>query len=292
MSFLEQEYFLNVSQIPTTDNDLNVEGYVYTDEVNNDSAIDAFYKSTKPIIIEVNNNKVKYDESSWLGCFTVLAIISATENYIREIFKDIILICPIAQSKIKDEHKVRLSSVLWNTNSDMIRALFEDVSFSNSNTIREKLNKILGVTSLSGRTYANLFKSFDLVCNLRHGIIHADRVIAGKNAVDISLSKKESRAFLKICSSDVNSILSICTNLVLTINGVLFCEMLERWKEGWRRNDTINTWTPISDDEEKSMLSKVYDIFLSKEDYNNNLINTEHKLTVEQLYGKIKEQLS
>lgn len=292
MSFFEQDYFLMVSQIPTTDNDLNVESYVYTDVANNDSAIDAFYKSTKPIIIEVNSNREKYDESPWLGCFTVLAIISATENYIREIFKEVILICPIAQNNINDDQKVRLRSVLWNTSDDMIRALFEDISFSNSKTIKDKLNKILGVTSLSGRTHADLFKSFDLVCNLRHGIIHADRVIGGKNAVEISLSKKESRAFLKISSSDVNSILSICTNLVLTINGVLFCEVLERWKHGWRRNDTIKTWVPASDDEEKEMLGKVYSIFLSKEDYAHNLINQENKLTLDELYMKIKEQSS
>ena len=115
MSISLESYGNIVSQSPMTDPQIDVEQYVYLEDIcSNDSALDMFYKSTKDIIIEVNQNFEKYNSSSWLGSFALLAIISATENYMREIFKDIITICPISQLKI-EEKTVRLSSSLWNT---------------------------------------------------------------------------------------------------------------------------------------------------------------------------------
>lgn len=290
MANLSEYYRCIITQTATTDPQINVEEYIYVDDCSNDSAIDKFYKSTREIIIEVNNNIQKYDSSPWLGCYSLLAIISATENYIREILKDIILICPIAQNKIKNDKMVRLSSALWNTKDDLVRILFEDHSFSNSTTIKLKIKELLEFKDLDNKTYSTLFKSFDLICNLRHSIIHADRIIAGKNAVDICLNRKDSRAFLKIKSGELNSILSICTNLVLTINGLLFCEMLERWKERWRNNTSIEVWIPSSIEEEKQILDKIYKMFLSQIDYDSGSISSENKLTIEELYQKLKEE--
>lgn len=283
------DYSLFISQTPTTDPQINIEEYVYTEDVDNSSAIDKFYKSTKKIIIEVNQNVEKYNSSEWLGCYSLLAIISATENYIREIIKDIILICPISQFKIKNEKTVRLSSTLWNTKEDLIRVLYEDISFANSATIKAKFKDFLDTKVLENATYNSLFKSFDLVCNLRHSIIHADRIIAGKNAVDIYLKKRQSRTFLKINAFQLNSILSICTNLVLTINGLLFCEVIERWKEKWRNNQLIDSWIPNSSEEEVLILDKIYNLFLSKIDFESELMNSENKLNIEKLYQMLKK---
>ncbi|MDH1725478.1 hypothetical protein N5E37_04640 [Acinetobacter johnsonii] len=290
MSSLSQDYRLIITQTATTDPQVNIEDYIYLFDNISESAIDKFYKSTRDIIIEVNNNIEKYDTSSWLGCYSLLAIISATENYVREILKDIILVCPISQSKIKNEKTVRLSSAIWNTKEDLVRILYEDISFSSSSTIKAKFKDLLEIKVFDGSTYNSLFKSFDLVCNLRHSIIHADRIIAGKNAVDVSLNKKDSRAFLKIKSAELNSILSICTNLVLTINGLLFCEMLERWKEKWRNNNTIEVWIPRSVHEEKQMLDTIYKMFFSKIDFDSGLIGSEYNLSTEQLYEKLKAE--
>lgn len=288
MTDQSNDFAVFVSQSPTTDAPLYVEGFVYIAEPDNRSAIDKFYESTKKIIIEVNQNVDKYNSSEWLGCYSLLAIISATENYIREIIKDIILICPIARLKIKDDKTVRISSTLWNTKEDLVRVLYEDISFASSTTIKSKFKDILDTKALEQAKYNSLFKSFDLVCNLRHSITHADRIIAGKNAVDIFLGEKENRTFLKINANHLNSMLSICTNLVLTINGILFNEMVARWKEKWRNNNLIQVWTPQSQDEEILILDKIYKLFLSQIDSSQNLIEEDKQLTTEQLFQKIK----
>lgn len=288
MTISFESYGNIISQSPITDPQIDIEQYIYLEDNNsNESALDKFYTSTKGIIIEVNQNTEKYNSSSWLGSFALLAIISATENYTREIFKDIIMICPISQSKIEDK-TVRLSSSLWNTKDDLIRVLYEDISFANSKVIKSKIKEWLEIKDLDDACYNSLFKSFDLICNLRHSITHADRIIAGKNAVGISLQRRDSRAFLKINANQINDILSICTNVVLTINRILFINMLQRWKDGWRTNRTIKNWIPTSPDEEIAVLENIYNRFFSNIDFLAGSIQASDRLDVQDLYAQLK----
>lgn len=258
----------------------NLSNFIQDKVPSNISPIDDFYNEVRTILALSSPTMSPIE---WQGSIYAVAIISSTENYFRSILGKMIGICPHSKKKAA-ENNINLGSVLWHPNHSIERGAFEHVSFSESKKIIEVTRKYIDV-ELNKSDLIPILEEFNKVCELRHGIVHSARMLAGKNALILDLPSSDKNQFITIGYGQLQNIASICTTLVVSYNQKLFETMAHRWATSWRNP----TWTSEIENES---FKKIWDVFHSKVDKTNNaipeigtwikcrnLIKTEYHLT-------------
>ncbi|WP_395278923.1 hypothetical protein [Enterobacter bugandensis] len=240
--------------------------------------IDVFYTETKDIISKFAPQD--FLTCDWLGSYLSLGIFSSTENYFREIFSEIISICPCAQ-KTSASSPINLGSVIWHPVGDIARGAFEHLSFADSDMIFKSARNYIGI-ELKIPQFVKIFEEFDKICELRHGIVHSSRIIAGKNAIKLGLNSSKDKSYITIGYSELQDIMAACNNLVTTINTFLFEKISHRWAIDWR---TFPSWS-ITD--EHINFKKIWTIFYSSIDSGHGTIPS--KLTLMKCKNMIKSE--
>jgi len=241
--------------------------------------IDDFYNDVRSILVLSTPSMAGSD---WQGSMQAVAIISITENYFRSVLGKMITICPLSKKKAAD-NPINFGSVLWHPSGSMERGAFEHISFSESKKIIEVTKKYIDVDINAGDLRPILIE-FNKVCELRHGIVHSARILAGKNALILDLPSSIKDQFITIGYGQLQNIASICTTLVVSYNQKLFEVMAQRWATSWRSS----SW---STEIENVNFKKIWAVFYSKVDEANgaipqtgtwikcrNLIKTEYNL--------------
>jgi hypothetical protein len=229
-----------------------------TNSVN--APIDDFYNEVRIILSLSSPTMISTD---WHGSMNAIAIISSTENYFRSILGRMIILCPQSKKKAA-ENNINFGSVLWHPNESIERGAFEHVSFSDSKKIIEMTRKYIGL-ELNKSDLVPILNEFNKVCELRHGIVHSARILAGKNALMLNLPSSSKEQFITIGFGQLQNIASICTTLVVSYNQNLFEIMANRWATSWRDS----TWTTEIENEH---FKKIWNVFHSKVDRTNNAI--------------------
>jgi hypothetical protein len=238
----------------------NLVDFVQDKPSSNKSPIDIFYGEVRTILALSSPSMIKTD---WQGSLYAIAIISNTENYFRSILGKMIDICPQSKKKAAN-NSINFGSVLWHPNESIERGAFEHVSFSESKKIIEITRKYIGL-ELNNSDLTPILNEFNKVCELRHGIVHSSRILAGKNALILDLPSSIKEQFITIGFGQLQNIASICTTLVVSYNQKLFEEMAHRWATSWRKP----TWTTEIETEN---FKNMWNIFHSKIDKQNNNI--------------------
>ncbi|WP_028888214.1 hypothetical protein [Tenacibaculum ovolyticum] len=238
----------------------NLTDFVQDKMNSGNSPIDDFYNEVRTILALSAPSMVSTD---WHGSMNAIAIISTTENYFRSILGKMIIICPQSKKKAA-ENNINFGSVLWHPNESIERGAFEHVSFSDSKKIIEMTRKYIG-TELNKSDLVPILNEFNKICELRHGIVHSARILAGKNALMLDLPSSNKEQFITIGYGQLQKIASICTTLVVSYNQKLFEVMANRWATSWRNP----TWTTEIENE---YFKKTWRIFHSKIDKANNTI--------------------
>lgn len=222
--------------------------------------IDDFYNEVRTLLSLSTPSMTSTD---WQGSMYAVAIISSTENYFRSALGKMINICPQSK-KNAAENNINFGSVLWHPNESIERGAFEHISFSESKKIIEITRKYIGV-ELNKSDLLPILNEFNKVCELRHGIVHSARILAGKNALILDLPSSDKDQFITIGYGQLQNIASICTTLVVSYNQHLFEAMVHRWATSWRNP----SWTSEIENES---FKKIWSIFHSKVDKANNTI--------------------
>ena len=111
-------------------------------------------------------------------------------------------------------------------------------------------------------------ENFDNICELRHGIVHSGRIIAGKNAIKLGIDSSRDKSCIVIKYSELQDILSICSSLVGSVNTYLFERLCLRWAIEWRR---LPSWRP---QDEHSKFKKIWELMHSTVDESQEMIPT------------------
>lgn len=239
---------------------------IYDDNIYK-SPIDRFYSSIKEILSLAKEPKY-LDENKVIGQLLFIGVISATENYIREILSETISICPICKSKAAMQ-LISLGSVLWHAGSNVERGSFENLSFADSDTVKKTCKKFLGYDiEKTGLAYSAL-EEFDRICELRHGVVHSNSIVAGKNAIKLSIKSENKIIKVKISYKQLQECAAICMSLVSSLNTELFVLMVKRWAVDWNK---LPLWD-IKDENKKFNL--IWNTFYSKIDFENGLISQD-----------------
>lgn len=203
------------------------------------SPIDIFYDQLKSITVGVT--PANLIDNNWLGPLYVIAIVSSTENYLRHIFSKILKICTVSQ-KNASNNTVNLGSVIWHPKNEIERGAFENISLASSENVISIAKKYIGVDLKDNKLgLTSILYEFDKICELRHGIVHSGRIMAGKNGIKLQLSPSENIIRIDIQYAQFQEISAVCTALVVSLNKVLFEELSKRWATSWRNSPA---WSP------------------------------------------------
>ncbi len=181
----------------------------------------------------------RLDQCDFLGRLLVLGIVSAAEGYFRAVIAEVMRRCPLAQ-KAASEKKINLGGLLWHGNVGLSLSAFDDLSFSSADSLKKGAFGYLRF-SLPNSVFKGALDEYENVCNLRHGIVHNDGILPGKNAVQLDIPRYNSRVRIVIRYKRLQDIATVVSTLVTLFNRQLFAEMCKRWATDWRdRSD----WEP------------------------------------------------
>lgn len=227
----------SVSQSVGVDKIANVSSYVKHENAASTSPIDTFYQQTKSIMSVATPTSLGAND--WIGALYSIAVVSATENYFRQIFSSVLKICTDSQ-KHASSNTISLGSVIWHPKNGVERGAFEHISFASSENLISAAKKFIDI-DLKQKGMQSILDEFDTVCEIRHGIVHSDRILAGKNGMKLKLSPTENVSRIHIKYAELQEISAVCTNLVVTLNKILFEEISKRWATSWRKSPS---WEP------------------------------------------------
>lgn len=229
------------------------------------SPIDYFYNATAEILKIPPDFFTTYSKD-FAGLFYV-GLISATENYFRDILGYILTECPLSQAHSADE-RVQLGSLLWSPKDLHSRSAFEFMAFSSGKNIKDTIHKFLNYQLKNTGVAYSMVMEYDKLCELRHAIVHSGNIVAGKNAVKLDLKRSKKILRVDITYSSLQTAGEICTSLVQSANNELFEMMIERWAESWRKQ---SSWDNSKEDK---LLQNVRKAFLSSRDKKRKTIQS------------------
>jgi len=228
-----------------------------------EAPIDIFYKETKELIRTATPEFLQNHPR--IGPLMAVGIVSETENYFRNLFSEIINLCPLSKEKAADQN-VNLGSILWYSKDSIGRGAFENISFADAKSIISCSKKYIAFNIDVNSDLNNILYEYDKVCEMRHAIVHSGRILAGKNALKLKIDTTDDIIKINIGYPELQEITSICTTLVACYNIELFEKITERWAVKWRQ---LPFWTI---DREHNLFKTIWSIFYSKNDATNNTI--------------------
>ena len=250
-----------ISQTVGTERIADIAAYVEEEDPSGKSPIDSFYEETQAVFSVATPNA--FTNNKWIGSLYVIAIISSTENYFREIFGKIIKLCPVSKKNAAN-NSINFGSVIWHPHNELERGAFEHISLASSESIIKTTRQFVG-SDLKKNNLTAILSEFDKICELRHGIVHSNRILAGKNGIRLKLKPSQKLTRINIQYSQLQEVSSVCTTLVISFNQLMFETLSKRWATTWRDPD----WTI---ERENSSFKNLYNTFHSKTDHDNGMI--------------------
>jgi len=223
------------------------------------SPIDTFYSASREILMVGTPAFLRAHPP--MGPLLLVGLVSATENYFRDIFARIIQVCPVAK-EYSAKQTINFGSVIWHGSRDMERGAFEHISFANSDTIIKSANNFLGFQIKA----TGALDEFAKVCELRHGIVHAGAVVSGKNAVRLHIASSGRTLHINIDFAQLQECGDVCNTLVASVNTELFVELARRWAQSWPK---LASWDPTR---KHQLFKRIWQAFYSSIDNANHSI--------------------
>ena len=168
-----------VNEIAPTTSISNVVSFLRSK--NEKNPIDDFQETLRSVIEYGSEGRLV--ESDLLGKLLLVSLVSAVENYARSLVSSVLSICPISQSKAADK-PVIFGAVLWHSGNRFGRSAFEHNSLAEVKGLRATFRDYLGI-ELSDNEFSQPLRNYERVCQFRHGIVHANGYLPGRNAIKL-----------------------------------------------------------------------------------------------------------
>lgn len=183
----------------------------------------------------------------------LLGVVAAVESYFRTLFRKLISIDPVCQSKVHDRD-VSFGAALYLSKELLPEAILERFVFASRKAITEGLRDLMGV---SGNFPPDLLTAIDdyiKVCHLRHCAVHRFGKLGARNAIELGLQQHKEllEKPLKIDYVALQNAIAIATGLVKTVNNFMFNEVLSRVPE--------TEWTGVYSTDRSKFLA-YYNVF-------------------------------
>lgn len=200
-----------------------------------------------------------------LANLVILGLVSSVESYFRSIIRKLLIVNDHSK-KHSYSSILTYGAALHHQKEFLPEALLESASFTSSANIVKTLNNYLDI-NLGGYTKIpslnSAFADFDLVCHLRHCVVHRSGLLGSNNALALGLD--EFSAYLEkpisINLLTVQEIAVVCDTLIREINDKIFHEVISR---------TVKELDWSGDLRSDKRLFKPYFLLFSTTDNNND----------------------
>lgn len=228
----------------------------YLSEQNVAAPIDMYRRGISEILGYGTPNRLR--SASFLGRLLALGIVSAAEGYIRAVLAECIELCPVARAAAAKKN-ISLGGLLWHGKAGFSRSAFENFSFASRDELVKVCRDYVGL-SLDDTSFRSILEEFDNVCHFRHGIVHGDGFLPGKNAVQLDIPSYSNPVRITIGYAQLQEIAAVVNTLVVSINRALFNEMCTRWASTWRKR---SDWQP---ELEERIFRRMWSVFHSADE--------------------------
>lgn len=160
----------------------------------------------------------------------LLGMTSITEEYFRRVLAGLTSICPKSAS-IAFKEQVSVGASLYYAKEEIGFALFEHISFSDTETIKKWTRKLCEIEIPATSSLADALREFEKVCALRHAAIHANGRLGANNLSEIGLVSQQPVS-VALDLTSFQSIAEICLNTVRAYNRFVWDKTLSRWIKG------------------------------------------------------------
>lgn len=197
----------------------------------NASAIDTYLRRVAETLAYGTVDEL--DGNDFIGRLLFLSIVSAAESYFRSILSITMEICPLAQAGAH-EKAINLGGLLWHGKSGFSRSAFDNSSFAGAKELKKASREFIGF-DLAPADFQTVLNDFDKICHLRHGIVHGDGLLPGRNAVQLDIPRFSHPVRITIRYSHLQEVAACVGALISLFNRKLFEIMCHRWAIEWRR---------------------------------------------------------
>lgn len=222
-----------------------------------DAPVDMYRRSIAQILAYATPQRLQ--ESDFIGRLLTIGIVSSAEAYFRAVLSFCIEICPLARSNAARK-PVNLGGLLWHGQVGFSRSAFEHASFASKAELVSITKEYIGF-KMEDNVFLALLDQYEIVCQLRHGIVHGDGLLPGKNAVQLDIQRYDGPIRITIRYGELQDIASVVSTLVMTFNREIFALMCKRWAIDWRQRAD---WEPGL---AHKLFGSMWKTFHSKEDW-------------------------
>lgn len=226
-------------------------------EENQVSPIDAFTVRIKEILDYGTVETL--DTNRHVGRLLLLAVVAAAEAYFRAVLSASMELCPLSQAGAS-EKAINLGGLLWHGHQRFSHSAFDNSSFSSAQELRKATRDYVAF-SLEESIFRVPLDEYDKVCQFRHGIVHGDGFLPGKNAVKLDIPRFARPVRITLGYSQLQDISAVVNTLIVLYNRQLFEEFCKRWAVQWRQR---TDWSPTH---EETIFSQIWSIFHSREEW-------------------------
>lgn len=224
------------------------------------------FKSTVRSILDYGTEQ-RLAESEFLGRLLLLGLVSACEGYFRSVLSMSIEVCPISQAAATAKN-VNLGGLLWHGQTGFSRGAFENLSFASRKELVSAFKEYLNIT-LDEQVFGTILDEYEKVCHLRHGIVHGDGFLPGKNAIVLGVAKSRDPVKIVVKYRQLQDVAAVATTLVFTANRFAFGVLCRRWATDWRRRPG---WDAR---DETAMFNRITAAYRSKLDWRGNPVRRQ-----------------
>ena len=225
-----RDWHKSVCRSAVTQRPSDLSAYVEVGPLPQRAPIDQYLAATEALVKV--GGPTFFTGHSELSGLMLVAVVSQAENYFRELFSRLLVICPVSQGK-SAQRDVKLGSVIWYRVGQLERGAFEHFSFAGMDNIVDTLSRYFDIQLDQKSDPYALLQQFDLLCELRHAIVHSAGVVSGKNATKLQLKKTLDGVTVGVDFQRFQEVTQLCTALVCSINIELFRKFGERWRDKW-----------------------------------------------------------
>lgn len=119
-----------------------------------------------------------------------LGSLAIAENYFRRLISSILSFD--LHSRLNSESQmIKFGAIDWYSSVDIGNALVDDGSFADSDMVKNKFKNIIGFDLSKNETIAAALAQFDIICQIRHCLVHANGTIRAVNAKRLNISKEK-----------------------------------------------------------------------------------------------------
>jgi hypothetical protein len=182
-------------------------------------------------------------------------VVSAAEEFFREIVVRAVLCCPLCRTHVAGI-ATTVGAALSGSDADVLHTSLEGTSFSSATNLKDASSTYLGFKWEKDSSLATAMQLYEVVCTLRHCAVHSGGLVNRRNAAMLGVPVHS-----RVAISSAGDLLSLAHIVLATArlyNAELFRHVVSRWiDQGVLRG----SWA-----EDRTNMRELWAVFVSESD--------------------------